>query len=58
MPGRQKRTTDPLKLELQVIVSDPTWVLGTELGFFAKKHMLLAVSVPAWLAHCHLNAFA
>ena len=29
--GGQKRTSDPLELELQVAVSHLTWVLGTKL---------------------------
>lgn len=30
--GEQKRTFDPVELELQVVVSHPMWVLGTRLG--------------------------
>lgn len=30
----QKRAPDPLELELRVVVSSLTWVLGTELLFF------------------------
>ena len=26
----QKKASDPLELELQVVMSHPTWVLGTE----------------------------
>jgi hypothetical protein len=30
VPGDEKRKLDPLRLELQVVVSFPTWMLGTE----------------------------
>lgn len=29
--GDQKRTSGPLELELQVFVSNPTWILGSDL---------------------------
>lgn len=28
----QKRKSDPLELDLQTVVSGPTWALGTDLG--------------------------
>lgn len=38
--GAQKKILDPLELELQVIVSIPTWVLGTELHLLEGQHLL------------------
>jgi hypothetical protein len=32
----EKRTTDPLELELKAVVSHPVVVVGTTLGFTAK----------------------
>lgn len=28
--GAQERASDPVGLEFQVVVNDPTWVLGTK----------------------------
>jgi hypothetical protein len=33
----QKKVPDPLELELQAVVSCPTWVLETELGSSARE---------------------
>lgn len=47
----QQRASDPLELELQMSVSLPTWVLGTELASFAKKsthsRLLSRLSIPS-----------
>ena len=32
----QKKISEPLELELQVVVSHPVWVLGTKLGSSAR----------------------
>jgi hypothetical protein len=37
----QKRTPDALQLELQMVVRLPMWVLGTELGSFARAASVL-----------------
>lgn len=37
-PGRQKKVSDPLKLELEAVVICPVWVLGPQL--------LPTVSIP------------
>lgn len=36
--GSQKQVLDPLELELQVVVSHCTWVLGIEPGSAGKKN--------------------
>lgn len=38
----EKRTTDPLELELKAVVSHPVVVVGTTLGFTAKATLLTA----------------
>ena len=39
--GDQKRASDPLELELEVVVSPLMWVLGTELGSSARTACIL-----------------
>lgn len=36
-----ERSLDPLEMELQVLVSHPTWVLGRQLGSSGKEASLL-----------------
>lgn len=43
-----KEGVDPLDLELQVIVSHMTWVLGTELGFPERAANML--NYPSYLS--------
>lgn len=38
--GRQKRVSDALEAELQVVVNCLTWMLGTILGSFASTSVL------------------
>lgn len=40
VPGRSE-TSDPLELELQVIASRLTWVLGSEIGSSSKAIFLV-----------------
>lgn len=37
----QKKLSDPLELELQVVMSHPMWVLGTEFELPAKTECVL-----------------
>jgi len=47
--GGQKRALDPFGLNLLVIVSHLTWVLGIELGSFAR--------VASALNHCAISPY-
>lgn len=40
-PWGQKTALDPLKLRLQVVVTCPTWALGTRLGPFERTRSCL-----------------
>lgn len=51
-----QRCCIPPELELQEVVSFPTWVLGTELGFFARMVCTLScwatsLSLPPTILH-------
>lgn len=39
--GDHQRVSDPLELELEVVVSPLMWVLGTELGSSARTACIL-----------------
>lgn len=46
--GVQKRVMDPLELEVQALMSCPTWVLGIELWF--------SVRAASTLYHCAISS--
>ena len=44
--GAQKRVLDPLELELQIVVSSPSWMLRVKVGSFARAALLSHLSRP------------
>lgn len=59
----QRRTPNPPELGLQVVVSHPTWALGTENGSFANgkcayalSHLTKTLTSQAFITRKSLNA--
>lgn len=47
-PRVQKRDSDPLELELEVVINHLTWVLGTKLGMTSLRDAPLAGLQNLW----------